>query len=283
MKIMFENRKLRFLILSLVPVALLCASLLCLMIRPISLYVRNCSFEILLVAISWILIWGVIFIWKRLGGSRPINRFLVLLFIGITVLTSYPNAKKIAKGRYVFYTQGLYALSHHDVQHIYSAIASLDRLDWESAKMHIDSCSQSAREFFSYSTGKIMDNVGKVDMSIENFEKLLNQYELTPSMLALYESLAIDFGGDVYDGYKRQCEKILEEVNNIDELYEAIAAKDVERCHELIHLHGRYWFEPEVQDMILNSEDCIRTIQQVVMKEDRGEQYKRTLEYAWGI
>ena len=155
--------------------------------------------------------------------------------------------------------------------------------EWESARLHMDSCSKNGQKFFSYSMKCVRNKVGIVETSKQNFAKIIEEYKITPSVLALYASMATDVGGTFNEEFLRTKQQVKAEIDSIEVLYDAICAKDDSLCRLLVHQHGRYWFEAEVLDMILNADDCVRTLELVVMKEDYGQQYKKMLKYAWGF
>lgn len=278
-----ENRNDRVVILCSVPVVVVLALLLCLCIRPLSVYVYNCYFELLALAVGWFFLWVLVFIWKRLSDAHPINRVIILFVIVATMLVSYPYAKQITKGRYVFYKYGLYDIPREDVDRIKSAVVAFEYKNWDVVKKHLDSCSLSSQEFFSYSIATMRDRVGLVNTSKENFAKIIENREMNPSVLALYASMAEDFGGEFKEEFLKTKMSIKREIDNIESLYKAIRNKDLVLCKELVCRHGHFWFEHEVQEMILNDENSITTLEQIVMKDDDGQQFKKSLEYAWGL
>lgn len=280
---MFENRKLRYLIVISVPALLLCFSLLCLISESMYLYLSKCYPEIVAIALMWTLIWGFVFLWRKLLGENPITKLIVVSLIIVTMIASYPYARRVAAGRYVFYKNGLYGVTQKDVEHIYAALNAFQLRDWAYAKSHIDSCSSKSRKFFSYSTGKLLNDIAKVEVSKGQFSTILENYELNPSIFALYGSLAADFGGSFKEGYINVKQTITDEINSIEGLYLAVKMNDDELCKKLISLHGFYWFEPEIQEMLLTSDDCIKLLKKMVIKDDDGQHFKHNLKYVWGL
>lgn len=278
-----DNLRLKLILLTSIPTILFILSLIFLCTTRLSVYIYNCYIEILAIAIGWMILWGLIFILRKLKDSHPINLALVLTLVIITITLSYPSVRKVVIGRYVFYTRGMYTLSHNDVRHIKSAIEAYRNQEWKLVKSHIDSCSNSSREFFSYSTSKLYNEVEKQETAINNFSNILNNYKLTPQILELYESLAYDYGGRFQDDFVQKKEAVRLEIENIDMLFEAIESNNEDKCRELIVTHGFYWFEPAIQEEILTSCNCIQTLKEIVLKEDSGKTYKTLLTYAWRL
>lgn len=266
-----------------VPAVLLFISLLCLCIKPLSVFVYNCYPEIIVLALGWVVFWLFVILWKRIKDSHPINLAIMLVLVIITAVASFPYAKKYAKGRYLFYVQGLYAMSYEDVGHIESAIEAFEEKDWDSVKSHLESCSRKSRDFFSYSTSRLLSEIELIDISKQNFSIILEEYKITPLILSLYESLAHDFGGTFQDDFLNMRTMILAEIDKIDLLYDAIGRNDTDECLSLISSHGYYWFETEIIDLIINSDDCIRELQRIVVKDDDGLKFKENLIYVWGL
>lgn len=278
-----EGKRGRIMAILSVPVILAGLSLLALCIRPLSSYVMKCYPEIIGIAVAWMVLWAFILIGRKLRDAHPMNLAVMLFAIIITMAASFPFAKKYALGRYMFYSRGLYAMSYDDVRHIESAIAAFEEKEWDSVKSHLDSCSRKSREFFSYSTSKLLSEVELMEISKRNFTIILNKYQMTPLILSLYESLANDFGGTFQEDFASMRDMILTEINNIDKLYEAIDRHDPDECMKLLSAHGYYWFEKEIIDTLLNSDNCIQTLEKIVMKDDKGVKYKENLAYVWGV
>ena len=280
---MLESRQGRVLITCLPPVLLLCVSLLFLCIKPLSVYMHNCFFEVLALSVGWILFWILFIVWQKLSDSHPMNRALILVIVSITILLSFPHAKIIAKGRYVFYKYGMHLVPRSDIRHIKLAIKCLENKRWEIAKLHIDSCSKESHKFFSFSIGRILQQIKTVDTSKENFKKILTVYEMTPSILAIYKSMANDFGGAFAEDYLYAKKCVKEKIDSIEELYNAVSSNDNSLCKTLVQQNGNYWFEPMLVEKILASEDCVPILKQLVIKDDCGKKYKKSLEYAWKL
>lgn len=283
MKNMFKNRKLRFLIVISLPVIMLCLSLLCFMSELMFLYLSKCYPEVIAIAIGWLMLWGFVFLWRKLSGENPVKKVMVLALILVTMIASYPYARRVASARYIFYKNGLYGVTKQDVEHIYAALYAFESGDYEYAKSHIDSCGSQSRKFFSYSIGKLLRDIAKVEVSKEQFSKILENYELNPSIFALYGSMATDFGGSFKEEYLIVKRTIADEINSIDGLYLAVMINDDGLCKELISKHGYYWFEPEIQEMLLASDDCVSLLKKMVIKYDDGQQFKLNLKNVWGF
>lgn len=281
LKHLLHNRDLRIFLS--VPVFSLIVVLLCLCVKPLSIYVFNCYFEVLAVTVAWVALWGFIFMMRRLRNAHPLNSAIALALVVATLSISFPYAMNVAKGRYLFYKRGLYALSHKDVNCIKSAITAFQEKDWELVKSCLYGCSDAAFDFFSYSTGKIFKELRRLEMSQSKLDYILDNCQVTPSIYELYKSFAVDYDGDYREGVKMMTSVLLGEINKIDELYKAISQKDVECCLELISSHGYYWFEPAIMEMLQDSDDCISILEKIVIKDDGGEQYKMNLKYAWGL
>ena len=280
---MSEIMRRRIMILCFVPVVLILVGLLFICIEPLSVYVYNCYFEGLVLAVFWILFWSLIFVWKKLSDSHPINRGILLIVLAVTMLITFPYAMNIAKGRYFFYKYGLYRVSHSDIEQLMSAFEAFENKDWESVQQHLNSCSTSSLEFFSYSTGCLRDKLDMIEKSKSNFKIIIDNYEMNPSVLALYASMAEDFGGTFKEEFLKAKQDVKSKIDSIDTLYDAIHIKDSDLCKELIGRYGNFWFEKQTQKMILDSDNCIPTLEQIVIKDDNGQQYKTMLEYAWGL
>lgn len=278
-----DNNKKNLIALLFLPALLSLVLLVSLFNKSLSTILLNFHVEIIAISVAWIILAGFIIIWKRLKGAHPINLVLIILIAGVTLVASYPHIKKIAIGRYVFYTHGLYKLSHNDVKHIESAINAFMCKEWTLAKSHLDSCSSYAYEFFSFSTSNLYSEIDKVETSTKNFSIILDRYELTPSMLELYSSLAHDFGGTLQENYSATCQTVLNNIDNIERLYDAINCDNAEECKSLISEYGKYWFEPELKEEILNSSDLLTALRIIVMKNDNGKQYKRNIRNVWGV
>ena len=281
--ISFDNRKSKILLLLSLPGFLLILSLLLLCIKPLSIYVSNCYPELIALSLLWVLGWTFIIWLKNLKDSHPMNIIIMIFIIIFTMVVSYPYAKGYSVARYVFYKRGLYAMSYNDVQNLEAAFLSFKNKDWESVKSHLENCSPHSRKFFSYSWSKMHDEIKLIETTKQNFSLLMDTYQITPLLLDLYQSLASDYGGSFNDDFVNMKKHVLTEINNIDYLYEAIYDDNADKCLELISTHGYYWFEQEIIDMIVNSEDCISFLKQIVMKDDNGFNFKKNLIYVWGL
>lgn len=280
-KLLLEN-KCVVILLSL-PLCVVCISLFGLCNERISMYIFNCHIELIALILLWILFWSLVLIWCKLKQCHPINYAIFVVLVTISVVVSFPFVKDIAKGRYVYYKYGLFTMSHKDVEHMTAAIDAFNNKKWELAKLHLDSCNKNCNKFFSYSRKKIYSKLERIETSKNSFSKLLENYDLTPSMLKLYESLANDFGGNLLEDYSYTRDSVLNIINNIEKLYEAISCNDLDLCLNLISTYGLYWFEPEMKVIVINSQDPIQTLQSVVMKNDNGKQYKQNLKNVWGL
>lgn len=266
-----------------VPVLLLIVSLCALLSERFSVYVRNCYFEIISVACIWVFLCAFIILLRRMKQSSVINMVIPLILIAITLACAYPYAMKVARGRYVFYKSGLYAVPSEDIRYIESAISAYEEKDWSLVKSSLDKCSDAGRVFFSYSTGRLYAAVENVELSLSNFKTIVDSYEVTPAIIGLYNSLVDDFGEEVLSEYAYLKENVQNEVDSIELLYDAVEESDAEECLRLISQHGRYWFEPEMLEYICNAPDCVKTLKDVVIKDDNGLTFKENLKYVWGL
>lgn len=277
-----NNKRFIILLLSL-PTLLLFISLSSLFYEPLFVYVYNCHVELISLTIAWIFSGIFIFIFKRLKSTNPDNLIIAIALVIITMIVSYPHAKNIARGRYVFYKHGLYAIPRKDVEHLKSATIAFQKKNWDLSKSHLDSCSKNSKDFFSYSMKNIYTKLERIETSKRNFAIIVDKYELTPSIMKLYESLANDYEGKTLEDYTNVKKTVLKEIEEIEMLYKTINDNDNEQCNYLLSSHGHWWFEKEILEYILNSQDCIATLKEIVMKDDNGLQYKENLKHVWGL
>lgn len=282
-RLSLDNRKEKTLLLVSLPGFLLILSLLFLCIKPLSIYVFNCYPELIALSLLWTLGWAFIIWFRKLRGSHPMNMIIMIFILIFTMVFSYSYAKKYSVARYMFYKRGLYAMSRNDVQNIEAALLCFENKDWESVKSHLANCSPKSREFFSYSWSKILDEIKLIETTKQNFSTLMDTYQITPLLLDLYQSLAIDYGGTFEEDFAEMKNHVLTEIDKIDNLYQAIDSHNADECLRLISAHGYYWFEHEIIDTIVKSEDCVKLLKQIVMKDDNGYDFKKNLIYVWGV
>lgn len=282
-RLLLESKYKSIVMLLSLPLCLLFVTLLGLCNKQFSMYIINCSIELIALASVWLIFGALVIIWSKLKQSHPINYAMVLVLVLISIVASFPYVKDIAKGRYVYYKYGLFAMSHEDVVHMQAAINAFENREWELAKSHLDSCNKNCNHFFSYSRKKIYSELERVETSKNTFSSLIGKYELTPSMLKLYCTLAEDFGGSTLEDYLETREKVLNNINDIEKLFEAINSNELDLCVNLVSSYGLYWFEPEIQAKVLDSHDPILVLKNIVMKDDNGKQYKQNLKNVWGL
>lgn len=224
-------------------------------------------------------------------NSSTHTRYFIVFITIITLVSSYSNIRKLVAGRLYFFKNKLEFIHKKDLDHISNAYNAMCNKGYDLVLQSLDSCSNSALKYYSFSTDKMRKISKESQYLVDSFEDILANTKMTPRLFQTLQMISNDIEDSKIDRlFEEIYNQLCYHISCIDSLECAsILREDVDftLCHEIVDRHKDYWFDGEFIKLLDESEDnkyreYLSAAYGHMLIEGDGSAIKY-LENVWGI